>query len=279
MGFNPYFNGEKVSFYSKDFYLYLTQFGKCDKKYIPAEIKQSAPNQIKIFLNAFISCDGHIKKARSFVGNRGKICTPKEDERVYFTTSETMAGDIGELILKIGRRPSFKVDKTKGKQHDFKNGTYTINHDCIRISECRSRTATQYKKEIVQYSGLVYDLTLAKNNTMYIRRNGKCFWGSNCRCVMTPIIVSGNEATKLIDAQIAGEEYTPKQIESMPPQFNKWINDNRGRLNRANTRGTLPYWVKNNAKFAGISVNNFSELLFNMYKKFKNSGNIEIVVG
>ena len=43
-------------------------------------------------------------------------------------------------------------------------------------------------KEYLPYSGKVYDLTLDRNHIMYVRRNGKCFWGSNCMCYTIPIL-------------------------------------------------------------------------------------------
>ena len=72
---------------------------------------------------------------------------------------------------------------------------------------------------------------------------------------MLPIIASGDEATKLIDAKVEGKTYTPKQINSVPSQFKKWIEDNKERIDKANARGALPYWLKDNPKFAEISVN------------------------
>jgi hypothetical protein len=80
-------------------------------------------------------------------------------------------------------------------------------------------------------------------------------WHPQCRCVMTPILVSGDEATKLIDAQVKGEKYEPKQIKKVPLPFQKWVEENNDRITVANNRGTLPYWIKDNAKFAGIKVN------------------------
>jgi hypothetical protein len=63
---------------------------------------------------------------------------------------------------------------------------------------------------------------------------------------MTPILVSGDEATKLIDAQVKGEKYEPKQIKEVPLRFQKWVEENNDRINVANNRGTLPYWIGDN---------------------------------
>lgn len=178
-----------IHFHNKDFYNYLNQFGKALDKFIPNEIKESSPRQIKIFLDAFISCDGSVRKRNhSFANNKNKNVNLKSEDRIYFTSSEKMAGDIGELILKIGKRPSFYTSKTKGKLHKFKNGIYKINADGMRISECKSKTSSAFYKDEIPYNGMVYDLEIDKNHTLFVRRNGKCSWGSNCICLSRPYV-------------------------------------------------------------------------------------------
>lgn len=232
-----------VDCYSRDLNQYLKQFGKSYDKYIPEQIKKASIRQITIFLNAFISCDGHIKKAKAFVGNRGTLCVPKNDERSYCTSSPKLASDIGELILKIGKRPSYRIDKTKGKKQKFRNGVYTINHDQIIITECNSLTATVFEKEIVNYEGYVYDLTLDKNSIMYIRRNGKCFWGSNCRCFSVSILATQEEFIQHQKRLMAGEESVLKsknEVNGVPEGFKKWVKDNQEKSD------SKPYFLKDN---------------------------------
>jgi hypothetical protein len=59
-------------------------------------------------------------------------------------------------------------------------------------------------------------------------------------------------------ALIKGED---KEIDDVPENFKKWVSDNGDRIETANNRGTLPYFLKDNAKFAGIKVHpkNFME--------------------
>ena len=253
MGMRPRYNAGKVEFNSRDFYEYLKQFGKAAEKYVPAEIKESAKESICAFLDAFISCDGHIKEPKPFVGNRGSLCMPKEGERLYCTTSRRMADDIGELVLKKGARPSFSVNRMAGKVQRFKNGEYTINNDLIIIRECRSKFATQYSKEYIDYDGIVYDLTLAKNNTMYIRREGKCFWGSNCRCYTTTILKSREEmkedAKRIKEGKSPSKaENSPQAVTKLPDNFTKWLDDNQQRIATAKR---LPYFLKDNGHMEG----------------------------
>lgn len=249
MGFNVGCTTGSVDVYSKDLNAYLKQFGLCETKYVPKEIKNADASTIQRFLDAFVKCDGHIKRAKPFMGNRGKMCIPNNNERIYFTTSNQMASDIGELILKIGKRPSYYIDNVRGKEQRFRNGTYTINHDLIRISECNGITATVFDKEFIDYHGEVYDLTLERNHIMYIRRNGKCFWGSNCRCHTVSILSTEAEFIEQQKAILEGREGEVKSrntVDSVPTNFTNWLQENRERINNAKSK---PYWMMDNKKY------------------------------
>lgn len=249
LGLKPGGTSASVDCYSKDLNAYLRQFGHSYDKYVPEVIKNASVRQIKLFLDAFISCDGHIKKAKSFVGSRGNVCTPSNDGRIYCTTSPRMASDIGEMILKIGKRPSYGTRKTAGKQQKFRNGTYTINHDGIVISECNALTATVFEKQFVDYTGYVYDLTLEKNAIMYVRRNGKCFWGSNCRCYVTTILSSIDEFIAREKGRMEGREPGPiksvNEVNGLPGGFIKWISDHAKQIEMAKNK---PYFILDNFK-------------------------------
>lgn len=257
LGFKARYNSGRVEFNNKSMYDYLKQFGHSQDKFVPNEIKNSTKESIGEFLNAFISCDGHTSKPKTFVGNRGNLCIPKEGTRCYYTTSKRLSDDIGELILKIGKRPSFHIRKCKGDIKEFKNGTYTINNNLITISECNSIRATQYNKEVVEYNDYVYDLTLAKNNTMYIRRNGKCFWGSNCMCYAVPILMSAKELEnkQLHDLKNAlkGDynRFVPKSpVTEMPQGYKEYISENMQRMDGWSSK---PYFIQDNYKGGDLS--------------------------
>lgn len=259
LGLTPKPDGYGVSVYSRDFNAYLKKFGLAPDKYVPEEIKNAKPHVISKFLKAFISCDGHIKKPKPFMGSRGTMCYPNSSEREYFTTSRQMASDIGELLLKIGKRPSYSIEKLKGKAHKFSNGTYTINHDLIRVRECKSITATAFNKDVVDYSGYVYDLTLEKNHIMYVQRNGKCFWGSNCMCYAIPILMNDQEfrdrRVSRLKAALKGDEYKKYQasneIKDVPDNFKNWIEEN---AEKQKSWKSTPYFIRDN--FIGGDIEN-----------------------
>jgi len=179
---------EKVYFENYNLREYLSVFGKSHQKYIPHEVKRLEPTHLRIFLDAYAAGDGHRRRARLSKFKGGGVF---REEIVYTTSSKRMADDLGELLIKVGRRPSYSVKKTKGKVVDFSNGSYEINHDIIVVRECYGKTSTVNPKtgikvKEVQYDDYAYCVQLSKWHTLLARRNGKVAWTGNCRCAWTP---------------------------------------------------------------------------------------------
>jgi len=157
---------------------YLEQFGKSHERYVPEDIKRLSPRLIDIFLDAYCLGDGSIDEGKLWKGGKFK------DSRIFFTSSPKLAEDIGELILKMGKRPSFYKLKTKGKICHFRNGDYKINHDIWRITECHRSASQNFKRDIIDYNDPVYCVELPEWHTLWVRRNGKTAWCGNCMCTI-----------------------------------------------------------------------------------------------
>ena len=251
MGFTPHVGKEVIRFYNSSLCRYLKQFGKSYRKFVPSIIKNASKRQIRLFLDAFIICDGYKRPSKSFVGNRGDVFISQKEERLYFTTSERMAGDLSELLLKIEKRPSFR--KKISSPHIISTGKIIApNYPCYIINECNSLTSTEFKKEEVAYSGKVYDLTLERNHIMYVSRNGKSFWGSNCMDYKVPILKTEDEFFA------DGDTPSPNEVIDVPDEFKKWIGDN---IQRAKTWSQAPYFVRDNVKYVQeeFKVNLYNE--------------------
>ena len=102
-----------------------------------------------------------------------------------------------------------------------------------------------FNKETVAYDGYVYDLTLAKNHIMYIRRGRKCFWGSNCRCYKIPILKTEEEFWEW-DGRSEATTASVNEVKDVPDAFKKWVLDNQERISTAKKRNTLPYFLRDN---------------------------------
>lgn len=252
LGFEPHISKETIIMYHRAYGRCLLQFGKAHDKFIPQEILTASKRQIRIFLDAFVLCDGSVRNPHSFMGNRGNIFVPRKQERIYFTVSPQMAADLGVLLLRIGHRPSYNMQCVGTSTK--KDGTIIkSNYPCYRISECYAATSTVFDKEYVDYDGLVYDLTLEKNHIMYIQKNGKCFWGSNCMCTSDPIMIEGEEKKEFYKRLMAGEDMSnyisPFAVTDTPPAYKQYIEGNEKAIMKAFRGDKLAWHLADNKKY------------------------------
>lgn len=185
---------ESLIIHNKELGNELSKFGKCTEKYIPENIKELNPELIRIFLMAYAKTDGHIRKGKNWKGYKFN------DSTVFFTTSDKMASDLGELILKAGGRPSYYLNKIQGKEIEFRNGRYRINKDCWVISwNTQIHTwISNLNISEVDYNDNVYCVEVLKYNTVLVRRNGRVCWSGNCRSTTVPVIDYENFGKKKI---------------------------------------------------------------------------------
>jgi len=167
-----------IGFNSTKLGIYLKQFGKSFEKYIPEEIMNADKDCIRAFLDAYCLGDGHILKSKIKWNNDDKLY----ESRVYITSSKRIADQLTELILKINKRPTTYIVKTKDKYFEHKNGIYKTNHDTYVIREARNVYIRLENLDIkyIDYNDVVYCLELDKNHVMYVRENGKPIWCGNC---------------------------------------------------------------------------------------------------
>jgi SPP1 gp7 family putative phage head morphogenesis protein len=160
---------DRVRFRNDSLREYLIQFGKSYEKFIPEEIKYLSPIYLLRYLDAYCKGDGHEREGKTFKGH------VFGNERIYTTSSKMMADGIGELLIKVGKRPSYSLRKTKGKNVKHSNGEYTTNHDIWVVSECNGQTSildpkTGIKKSIVDYGRMTYCVELPEWHTLLVRR-------------------------------------------------------------------------------------------------------------
>lgn len=162
----------------KDLWKYLKQFGTSHEKYVPNEIKELSSSCINIFLDAFALGDGHRRIPKEWKNAKFR------EELVFFTSSEKLASDIGELLVKTGHVPSYHYDSPSTVTHH--NGTYTSKHGLWRIRRCYNKQAAVSHMTVIEkpHYDLVYCVELEKFNTLYVRQNGKCTWAGNCFCTL-----------------------------------------------------------------------------------------------
>lgn len=74
-------------------------------------------------------------------------------------------------------------------------------------------------------------------------------WHAQCFCFATPILMDEEEMAKVTAAFLKGEKYTPrgKQITEYPANFKHWVRDNKENILASRSRGTEPYFIRNNS--------------------------------
>jgi len=162
MGFSPYVTDREIQINSKQLYLEI-------KKLFPSS---GAKNKCipRKFLDSGKKCLENLYD--SLMKGDGTKC--KEGYRRYSTNSKNLSDDMCELMFKLGIPSSIREEKSG------ENSIYRVDINKKRnfpqLGNNKSKKVYVTKEK---YEGYVYDITVP-NHIMYLRRNGKCFWGSNC---------------------------------------------------------------------------------------------------
>ncbi|MBI3859261.1 MAG: hypothetical protein HY296_03345 [Thaumarchaeota archaeon] len=144
---------------------FLSQFGKAPTKSVPNFIKVLSPRQIAIFLDWYALGDG---------------TQMKNGFRIFYTSSERLAGDVQELLLKIGRLGTVKRRPGRGRVWIIDHWADASRDQFEVIERVRKLNSWIDSRDIasVDYHGDVYCAEV-KNHIMYVRRNGKPYWCGN----------------------------------------------------------------------------------------------------
>lgn len=186
IGFKPSLSGNNIKICSKQFALYMNQFGYCENKFIPKEIMQLCSEQLKILYNAMINGDGYKVKLTSHEG--------------YVSSSTRLADDFQILCLKIGKAANKYLTCKKGEYRKLPEGRYgyatndIFELSVIREGQCEPSINHSNKyKHITEgtYKGKIYCVEVP-NHLLYVRRNGIPIW-----CGNTVTIHKGGRHVKL----------------------------------------------------------------------------------
>jgi hypothetical protein len=155
---------------------YLKQFGYANEKFVPDFVKELSPRLINIFLDAFCLGDGSIRK---------------NGARRFYTTSPKLRDDIQELLLKVGSVGNYYLRQKRGTTLVVKGKKYIRKFDGYVICERKKyqNFLKEWNDDCIKkefYRGFVYDVTVL-NHIIYIRRNGKPLWTSNCVRAPMPV--------------------------------------------------------------------------------------------
>jgi hypothetical protein len=133
---------------------YLLQFGKAGDKFVPIELKQISQRQLRILLDALWLGDG--------------------SDQGYCTKSERLADDVQEIILKCGWAGVKKRNTTCPDGSPL----YAVSRNEARIGASFCNRPDD-RRSWMDYSGMIYCVTVPPHHLVYVRRNGKACWSGN----------------------------------------------------------------------------------------------------
>lgn len=168
------FTGDKIRIYSKQLMMYCKVLGHSHEKYIPNELFNFPPDQLRILFRWLMWGDG----------------TTKPDGRpvAYFTTSPRLADDVQRLCLHLGWAAN--VERIHEGGTTVICGKSTFGRPFYRVGIVTKKLEPQVnhghvKQQRVQsegfienYKGPVFCVTVP-GHVLYVRRNGKPVWSGN----------------------------------------------------------------------------------------------------
>ncbi len=161
-----------MSIHSRQLYNYLKKLGfegiKSGTKFLPKEWKDLPPILLNELLEGMIDGDGS-KKRRN----------------VVWTTSKRLAGDIQEILIKLGRSCNISERPYKGLRQ-FPNGEYYCDAIMYNVYFKKGSESLYWnergwgKTTVKEFSGKVY-CAVVPNGIMMVRRSGKAVFCGNTR--------------------------------------------------------------------------------------------------
>lgn len=210
---------------------HFRSFGLSHEKFIPDEVMNATPRQLKIFWDHYVG--GH-HSPRPNASGRGS--QPDKAERIT-TASRSMADQFVEVAQKLGMSASIYV--RKGRPTSFLGGQYMSECRDAYVVSCRYSPANGVKAKRTHYTGKIYCVTVP-NGIVYVRRNGKPAWSGNSPVeqIIAIVNISLRRETwqleffthgTLPDALIGTpSEWTPDQIRNFQDWFDARLMGNTG---------------------------------------------------
>lgn len=193
---------------SKEFEQYLRECYNADaEKIIPRHVLEMSLETLTGVYDGLINSDGHISK-------RGKI--------IYSSTSPCLVGQFQELMLKIDRYASVRLNSPEGISH-WGGPAKALWVATVFQERCAlprigwTKPLREKEVQLTHYTGRVYCVTVP-NGTVYVRRNGKGAW-----CGNSPM---EHQATPLLPGVLEGQPHWRSNLDGWL-QARKLLKDER----------------------------------------------------
>lgn len=193
-------DGETVDFSCshKGLHDYLYELGSSSEKSIPSDILQWDQNCLEILLTWLLIGDGRNRVVR------GKLV------KEYYTTSTSLAQDVGEVFLKLGSGSNIRSYLQKDRE--IEPGRMILQENSKPmwlVSENFSKNIGLdlrfMKVDEVDHDDFVYCVTTPSGNWM-AKRKGKQFWTGNCDHPDTSVVELKNASHIVKEAYMKGDD-------------------------------------------------------------------------
>lgn len=215
---------------------------------IEGQFRQEMEIAIDTSISNGISADNMSKKIRQYLQEPDKLFRRVRNER-------------GELVLS-------KVAKAYHPGQGMYRSSYKNAMRVTRTAPNAAYRSSDYERwqqlpfvigYEVKRSNNPYDCDICESlKGIYPKTFKWTGWHPQCRCYAVPILLPEDERSKMRKLIAKGEDVShitnKYAIKDYPKGFNEWMKKNADRIDKANNRGTLPQWVKNNAKQLNVDV-------------------------
>jgi DNA modification methylase len=171
MGFRYQVSERGFTICNKQLTVYLQQLGGANDKTIPRELLELPTSYLSRLYESLMNGDG----------NR------KGEGWTYFTTSKQLAGDVQELLIKLGYNAN--ISESRSTNPDWK-----VKYCVSRRTSKESTIFPDRHIRKIDYDGWVYCCTVEPYHTLIVRRNGKAAVCGNCWW-HTIVATNGKEKT------------------------------------------------------------------------------------
>lgn len=83
-------------------------------------------------------------------------------------------------------------------------------------------------------------------------------WHPNCRCFITPILITEDEMKARRESILRGEEFdsssSENAVKDVPDNFKDWAEENKDRIESSLVNGKVPYFINNNLGYIGDAI-------------------------
>ena len=155
----PLYTGMNFVLCSRPLNHFLRAFGDARDKFIPEDIMNATPRQMKIFWRHYHAGDGSAERDR------------------IFTSSPRMADQLVELAQKLGKSASVRARQPRDT---IIKGRLVRAENCVPnyVVSVRDTESMLVSASPVPYSGKIRCVSVP-NEFLYVRRNGKPAWCGN----------------------------------------------------------------------------------------------------